>query len=75
MPIYEYKCNDCGAAFEKLVLRPDAKVVCEKCSGSSIERQLSVFAPKTATPGCARESSCPAAGSHVCGGGCGCGGH
>jgi len=75
MPIYEYKCKDCGAEFEKLVPNSAAKVACEKCAGANVERELSVFAPKTATAVCARESSCPAAGSHACSGACGCGGH
>jgi putative FmdB family regulatory protein len=46
MPIYEYRCGDCGRVFE--LLRPvgaDATgVSCPECSSAKVERVLSCFA-------------------------------
>ena len=44
MPIFEYICKECGAAFEKIVPRHDSAVVCEHCKSKKVEKQLSVFA-------------------------------
>jgi putative FmdB family regulatory protein len=67
MPIYEYYCPQCKAAFEKL--RPmsssDADVSCPKC-GSKVRRMLSVVAAIS-------HASDPM--QSYSGGGCGCGGH
>jgi putative FmdB family regulatory protein len=42
MPIYEYKCLDCGSQFEKMQKVSDSPLtVCEKCSGT-LEKQWSL---------------------------------
>jgi len=42
MPIYEYKCLDCGAHVEKMQKISDAPLtVCENCGGK-MEKQLSL---------------------------------
>jgi putative FmdB family regulatory protein len=42
MPIYEYKCLDCGSQFEKMQKVSDLPLtVCEKCSGK-LEKQWSL---------------------------------
>jgi len=42
MPIYEYKCRDCGEHFEKRQSVSDQPLtVCEKCGGS-LEKQWSL---------------------------------
>jgi putative FmdB family regulatory protein len=42
MPIYEYKCLDCGANLEKMQKASDAPLtVCEKCGGK-LEKQWSL---------------------------------
>jgi putative FmdB family regulatory protein len=42
MPIYEYKCLDCGVEVEKMQKISDAPLtVCEKCGGK-MEKQLSL---------------------------------
>lgn len=45
MPIYEYRCQDCGTQFE--VIRPmkdaDAPIGCTRCQGQHTGRVLSVF--------------------------------
>lgn len=43
MPIYEYRCSDCAAEFEKLVRSGDVPE-CPKCHSVSLEKKLSVFA-------------------------------
>jgi putative FmdB family regulatory protein len=41
MPTYEYKCDSCGNAFEKVQSMNDAPLTeCEKC-GSSVRRLFS----------------------------------
>ncbi len=44
MPIFEYRCRDCGAQFEKIVRSERDTVVCESCQGRKLDRLLSVFA-------------------------------
>jgi len=44
MPIFEYKCRDCGAKFERLVNTSTGQVVCKACTSPRVDKQLSVFA-------------------------------
>lgn len=46
MPIYEYKCQDCGNRFEKLVRRAaDADALeCPSCGQKHLTQELSTFA-------------------------------
>jgi putative FmdB family regulatory protein len=46
MPIYEYRCRDCEAEFELLLLA-GTEAVCPECSGSELERLLSTPAVKS----------------------------
>jgi len=59
MPIYEYKCNECGFRFEVLVFSGDKKILCEKCGSENPVRLLSGFA----TGGGAASSTASCAGS------------
>lgn len=43
MPIYEYKCNECGEDFEKLVSGSNQDVSCPKCNGKNIVKKFSLF--------------------------------
>jgi len=45
MPIFEYKCDDCGTQFEKLVRRDD-QVLCPQCGESHLTTQFSTFAAR-----------------------------
>ncbi|HLZ08903.1 MAG TPA: zinc ribbon domain-containing protein [Chloroflexota bacterium] len=74
MPLFEYRCRDCNASFERLIHRDLADSVdCPECGGSRSRRLLSMFAtinqtsdgPMGATSG----------GGCACGGACSCGGH
>jgi putative FmdB family regulatory protein len=44
MPLFEYKCRDCGMTFEKIVASSAADVVCKRCASPRVEKLLSVFA-------------------------------
>jgi putative FmdB family regulatory protein len=41
MPIYEYKCQDCGQINELLVLRIDEEVSCKSCDSQNLEKLIS----------------------------------
>lgn len=44
MPLYEYRCSDCGREFELLVLKTSQVAACPSCSSEKVERLLSMFA-------------------------------
>ena len=50
MPIYEYRCSDCGAEFESIrpVSRADDPIDCNAC-GRPATRQISNFSFKSDT--------------------------
>lgn len=62
MPLYEYRCRECGERFERLVRpapaaassgadRSSPAIVCPACVSAEVERLLSAFA--RTTPACA----------------------
>jgi putative FmdB family regulatory protein len=46
MPIYEYKCQDCGTKFEKLLRRSaeTSDVLCPSCGQKHLTQEFSTFA-------------------------------
>ena len=46
MPMYEYRCRDCGKKFEMLrrMQDADAGILCPDCESEEVERLLSAFA-------------------------------
>jgi len=42
MPIYEYKCDECGHVFEELIFHETEKLECPKCSGK-VHKLMSSF--------------------------------
>ncbi len=45
MPLFEYRCHDCGAEFEELVRYEEAdRITCSYCKSLRVERLLSKFA-------------------------------
>jgi putative FmdB family regulatory protein len=63
MPIYEYKCLDCGLRFDALRSMKDADsvIACKACQSEQTTRKVSVFYANSG-------------GRVVAGGGCGGGG-
>lgn len=53
MPLYEYRCENCGALFEQLrrMQEADESLTCPRCESASVKRQLSTFASHTGTSG------------------------
>jgi len=49
MPIYEYRCSECGEKFEKLLLSifSTPQVECPRCGGRKIEKLVSLFGTKS----------------------------
>jgi putative FmdB family regulatory protein len=44
MPIYEYKCLDCGKDYEELVPVSEKKnPPCPSCKGENVEKKMSLF--------------------------------
>ena len=68
MPIYEYRCKQCEAEFEKYVAGAAAAVACPTCQSPEVMRKLSMFGTRTA--GAFQPSALPGGG--CCGGGCAC---
>ncbi|MFB3776770.1 MAG: zinc ribbon domain-containing protein [Bryobacteraceae bacterium] len=66
MPIYEYRCDDCGAEFEKRVARAadSGSVGCPSCGKSHVTMRLSTFA--AVTGGSKQPSGMPACPSGAC---------
>lgn len=40
MPIFDYKCLECGNIFEKIVLKHDSTVECPVCFSDKVEKQI-----------------------------------
>jgi putative FmdB family regulatory protein len=53
MPIYEYRCTDCGETFARLqrVGASADDVRCPACGSAVVERLLSAFASTSSTSG------------------------
>ncbi|MBA3973080.1 MAG: zinc ribbon domain-containing protein [Candidatus Solibacter sp.] len=53
MPIFEYRCRDCGSRFEKLIRRDSdiASLTCPSCGEQHLEKELSTFAAHANGPG------------------------
>jgi len=61
VPIFEYKCKNCGEKFELFVLsQSDTAVICAKCGSENTERLFSSFASNCGNE--AGKSSCGGSG-------------
>ncbi len=43
MPIYEYRCKECGHEFEELVFSKEAGVNCPACKSMGVKKNFSTF--------------------------------
>jgi putative FmdB family regulatory protein len=59
MPIYEYRCLECGKKFEKLVpsMSVSVAIECPKCGGRKVKKLLSAFGVQIS--GSASDFTCP----------------
>jgi len=76
MPIYIYKCKDCGTVFDFLILKKKEKPACTNCGSNHLEKQPS--APSAVRMGtshtkgttcCGRDERCdtpPCSSSGTC---------
>jgi len=51
MPIYEYKCENCGNTFQRLYMSPEdrpSEILCPECDKSDVHQ---VFSPPTVHSG------------------------
>jgi putative FmdB family regulatory protein len=63
MPIYEYKCTDCGEKFEKLVRTSNADdVACPKCGEKHLQQEFSTFAAHANSGKSSNVPMCPSGG-------------
>lgn len=46
VPIYEYRCKDCGHEFEELVFSTKDKPVCPQCGSDQTEKLMSACSAK-----------------------------
>ena len=64
MPIYEYRCLECGTTFEKIVSLNTDSMDCEKCNSSRVEKLFSAFAVQA---GGSESFEAPSGGCGTCG--------
>jgi putative FmdB family regulatory protein len=66
MPLFEYACRGCGHHFEYLT-REGQSPRCPTCTGSELEKQLSVFAVSTSGPSTGEARMSQGAACGMCG--------
>jgi putative FmdB family regulatory protein len=64
MPIYEYRCEDCGTKFEKLIRRASdvPELACPSCGRQHLRQELSTFAARSSAGKSAAQPMCPSGG-------------
>ena len=64
MPIYEYRCADCGAAFDKFVRSMSAKfeVKCPECGSENCKKAISLFGTSGASSARSSSAACAPSG-------------
>ena len=64
MPIYEYKCEDCGTTFDKLVrsIATPVEVECPECHSRNCKKHFSTFGTTGAGSSSLSAASCAPSG-------------
>jgi putative FmdB family regulatory protein len=65
MPIYEYRCEECGSSFEKFVrsMSSQVELECPACHSKRCKKSISLFGLASAGRGAgAADSSCAPSG-------------
>ena len=65
MPIYEYRCSECGEQFEKWLRSMSAKhdICCPKCGSGRVNKAVSLFGSSSSAPGgMSSDSTCAPTG-------------
>jgi putative FmdB family regulatory protein len=64
MPIFEYRCGDCGTKFEKLVRRAAdvPELECPSCGQKHLQQELSTFAAHAGGSKSSDVPMCPSGG-------------
>ncbi|MBN2543575.1 zinc ribbon domain-containing protein [bacterium] len=57
MPIYVYKCEECGEVFEHLIIRSTDKPKCSKCGSENLKKLPTTFGVKMGSS--SSTGSCP----------------
>ncbi|HVT59529.1 MAG TPA: zinc ribbon domain-containing protein [Thermoanaerobaculia bacterium] len=73
MPLYEYRCRDCGHRFEILQSLGEgaAGLACPRCRAAALDKQFSTFATASGSAAAETAAGCDMAD---CGAGACCGG-
>jgi len=60
MPIYDYRCTECGAEFEKMVRlsEADRTPLCPECGSPDTRKQITTFASPSSSSKNSTSSSC-----------------
>lgn len=68
MPLYEYRCQDCGVRFESLrsMKDADAAITCKNCLGKNTRRVLSVFNASSGGRSLTTDSGCGSCAGGSC---------
>jgi len=66
MPIFEYRCRDCGHDFQKLLFSQRSTVSCPACGSSTAEKRPSVFGMSGVEKQVHGRSSCSGCHSGSC---------
>jgi len=52
MPVYEFKCRECGHPFSEIRKTGDFKASCPKCNSENVEKMISVFSSHSSAGKC-----------------------
>lgn len=74
MPVFEYRCQDCGQRYDILHIGSERRedVVCPSCQSTHHKKLLSVFNASTDAPANSPSAPAPACGNGACGVGGSC---